>query len=132
MKKFLLFFILFAIVASAAYILISSYTYSDGTRNGYLMKFSTKGLMFKTHEGEVNLGYINTAGGKFSSNTWNFSVLPKHQDLIDSLAVNEGSEMRFYYKEKLNNLPWQGDTKYFVYKVELLKNQAAKEGMRNF
>ncbi len=121
MKKFILFLSLFIIIGSGIYILISSYTFSDGVRKGFLMKFSKKGLIFKTHEGEVNLGYINTVGGKFAANTWQFSVKDNHTELIESLNLNEGEELQFYYKEKLKALPWQGDTKYFVYRVEKVK-----------
>ena len=39
------------------------------------------------------------------------SVYHKMQEL-------QGKHVNLYYKEKIKNFPWQGDTKYFVYKVE--------------
>jgi hypothetical protein len=131
MKKFFLFTFLFLLIAGAAYVGISMYKYSSGTRVGSLLKFSKKGFVFKTYEGTVNLEFINTAGGKLVSNTWDFSVLDDNQGLIDSLMSHEQTSMRFYYKEQLNTLPWMGDTKYFVYKVEVLP-QKGRDGMRNF
>lgn len=131
MRKFFLFTFLFLVLAGGAYIGISMYKFSEGTRVGSLLKFSKKGFVFKTYEGTVNLEFINTSGGKLVSNTWDFSVLDGNQGLIDSLMSHERTSMRFYYKEQLNALPWMGDTKYFVYKVEVLPERQ-REGMKNF
>ena len=35
--------------------------YSEGTRTGTITKFSYKGLIFKSHEGEMNLGGMRSA-----------------------------------------------------------------------
>ena len=130
MKKFFLILLLFVLLAGAAYVGVSMYPYSSGTRVGSLLKFSKKGYVFKTYEGTVNLEFINTAGGKLVGNTWDFSVKDNNQGLIDSLMNHEQSSIRFHYKEQLNPLPWMGDTKYFVYKVDLLEDK--QRGMRNF
>ncbi|MDB4347454.1 hypothetical protein OAB01_02230 [Bacteroidia bacterium] len=130
MRKFLLFLILFVILATAAYIGVSMYPYSSGTRVGSLLKFSKKGFVFKTYEGTVNLEFINTAGGKLVGNTWDFSVKGGNKGLIDSLMNHEQSSIRFHYKQQLNPLPWMGDTKYFVYKVDVLGDRDKR--MRNF
>jgi cAMP phosphodiesterase len=131
MKKFFLIFILFLIVAVGAYIGISSITYSKGTRVGSLMKFSEKGFVFKTFEGTVNLEFINTSGGKLVSNTWDFSARGANKNLLDSLTQHDDRRMRFYYEEKLNALPWLGETEYFVYKVDIIEDKG-RDGMRNF
>ncbi len=124
MKKFFLFFILFIALVATAYILISSYTFSEGHRDGYVMKFSKKGFIFKTYEGTLNLDFINTSGGRLSSNTWEFSVDKSNKALIDSLINVGDTKIRFFYHEKVNALPWKGDTKYFVYKFEPLQSPA--------
>jgi hypothetical protein len=62
MKKFLLITLLLVVVGVAAYLLICNFTYSEGSRTGYLIKFSRSGFVFKTYEGEMNLGGMNTAG----------------------------------------------------------------------
>lgn len=131
MKKFIVIVIIFMIVAAGAYVGISSITYSKGTRVGSLMKFSEKGFVFKTFEGTVNLEFINTSGGKLVSNTWDFSAGGNNKNLLDSLTQHDDRRMRFYYKEKLNVLPWLGDTKYFVYKVDIIDDRG-RDGMRNF
>lgn len=33
----------------------------------------------------------------------------------------EGKTIRLHYKEKIKNLPWQGESKYFVDDVEEIK-----------
>jgi len=122
MKKFILSFLVIAFLFTAGFIAISSYNYSEGHRDGYLMKFSKKGFIFKTYEGTLNLDFINTTGGRLSSNTWDFSVNKANLTVIDSLNNIGDGKIRFHYKQKVRALPWNGDTKYFVYKLEAVKD----------
>ena len=48
-----------------------------------------------------------------------FSV--KDEAVAYKLMEMEGKIIRVHYKEKIKNLPWQGDTKYFVDQVEEVK-----------
>lgn len=43
---------------------IALWTYSEGTRAGQLIKFSEKGVVFKTYEGELNMGGLGTGEAK--------------------------------------------------------------------
>ena len=122
MKKFVISFLLLTFLFTVGFILISSYTYSEGHRDGYLMKFSKKGFLFKTYEGTLNLDFINTSGGRLSSNTWDFSVNKDNKQVIESLNNIGEDKIRFFYKQKVIALPWNGDTKYFVYKLEVVKD----------
>jgi hypothetical protein len=93
--------------------------YSEGMRAGNVIKLSHKGVIFKTHEGELQLSMMpntNTMGGS-TPNVWNFSVANK--DVADQLmkASASGERLELFYKERYFKFPWQGDTKYFVYKV---------------
>jgi hypothetical protein len=117
MRRFLLWLVAIIVIFLAIYIFINvSYTYSDGNRAGKLMKFSHKGYIFKTYEGELNLGGINTTtGGVMINNIWTFSVVDK--DVADSLFKLEGREISIHYKEKISTLPWRGDSKYIVDKI---------------
>ncbi len=114
MRKFLFWLIGLIIVFLAIYIFINmSYTYSEGNRAGRLIKFSHKGYVFKTYEGELNLGGINnTNGGVLMNNIWLFSVASK--SVADSLSQHEGTDVILHYKEKLSTLPWRGESKYIV------------------
>ncbi len=118
-KLFLSLFFLLLLVATGTYFYFN-YTYSDGNRAGNLVKFSKKGMVFKTYEGELNLGGINPMpGNTIANNVWSFSV--KDEATAKQLMMLEGKTIRLHYKEKIKNLPWQGDTKYFVDHVELVK-----------
>ena len=93
--------------------------YSKGFRNGYVMKLSHKGMVFKTWEGQLNVGgFDGGAEQENMSNVWDFSV--RDQEIVDQLedAVDTGYRVKLLYKEKFYTLPWWGDTKYFIYEVQ--------------
>jgi len=117
MKKFLIWIMLIGFAILVIYFLFATvYTYSDGNRAGRLIKFSHKGYVFKTYEGELNLGGINTTnGGVLINNMWQFSVEDKA--VSDTLSRLEGKDITLHYREKTNALPWRGDSKYIVDKV---------------
>lgn len=117
MKKVLL--VIFLLVAGfLAFLFLASY--SDGVRSGVMMKISRKGYIFKTHEGQLNIGGFDQTSDVGVSNVWEFSVT---DDLVlEQLedAMDRSQRVKLFYKEKYVKLPWQGDTKYFVYEVETL------------
>jgi hypothetical protein len=117
MRRFLAWIVAIAVTILAIYILLNVfYTYSDGNRAGRLIKFSHKGYVFKTYEGEMNLGGINaTNGGVLINNMWQFSVSDK--SVADSLSRLEGKDITVHYEEKMSTLPWRGESRYIVDKV---------------
>jgi hypothetical protein len=123
------FFWLLAIIALAGAIwaaIILYYPYSEGTRTGLLRKFSHKGYVFKTWEGELQMSAVmmpndgtqTVAGG----NIWYFSVTD--DSAIKSLQEAEmsGKRVTLYYTEYLKELFWRGDTKYFVNRVTIIQD----------
>jgi len=98
-----------------------SWTYSEGTRAGQLIKFSKKGIMFKTYEGELNMGGLRTGDAKdgLEGNLWQFSVLD--ENIIKELENAEGKRVKLSYKERYKAMAWQGDTNYFVVGVEVIE-----------
>jgi len=119
MKKFFLAFLGVILVLAILFIMANlTFTYSEGSRAGRLIKFSNKGYVFKTYEGELNLGGVtNATNGNIMMNyMWDFSVTD--QTVADSLSKLEGKDIRVHYKEKLTRLPWRGDTKYIVDQVQ--------------
>ena len=116
-KKILLYLLGILLVGFLITMLAFNYTYSEGTRAGVLMKFSKRGFVFKTYEGELNMGGVGNIGGTANVNqVWNFSV--KEAGVADTLHNYEGKKVILFYQEKLKSLPWQGETNYFVYKVQ--------------
>ncbi len=117
MKRFLLWTATIVVLVLIIYIFANiTFTYSEGNRAGRLIKFSHKGFVFKTYEGELNLGGINSVnGGVLVNNMWNFSVTDKA--VADTLLQLEGRDISLHYKEKMSTLFWRGDTRYIVDKV---------------
>ena len=98
-----------------------TFTYSEGSRAGRLIKFASRGYVFKTYEGEINLGGVTNAtnGNMMMNYMWDFSVVD--QSVADSLSRLEGRDIRVHYKEKLAKLTWRGETKFIVDKVEEIR-----------
>ncbi len=115
-KRFFLILFLLALAGGGAFVWVSSWTYSDGTRAGTLTKISKKGVVFKTYEGQLNLGGFQHDPEGISGNIWDFSV-PK-KDVYEQLQHFEGKQVKLFYKERYRAMPWQGKTTYFVYNVQ--------------
>lgn len=86
-------------------------TYSEGYRAGELVKFSHKGLIFKTWEGEISQGVSE-------AQIFTFSVEDGEEEVIQSLKDLQGKDVKLTYKERFATFPWLGDSKYFIIKVE--------------
>ena len=123
MKKFVL-PVLGIIIVFVVLVFIArySFTYSEGNRAGRLIKFSKQGFVFKTYEGEMNLGGVtNAANNSMMMNyMWDFSV--DNQNVADTLLKLEGKDISVHYKQKIGTLPWRGDTKYIVDRIVEVRN----------
>jgi len=122
MKKILLLLgllLLLALMLGGYYLLGN---FSTGSKAGVVQKLSRKGVVFKTWEGQLNLGGFNTdeTSGGIAPTIWSFSVLGKNQEVLDDLenASLNGKRVKLYYNQKFVKFFWIGDTEYFVNKVE--------------
>jgi hypothetical protein len=97
-------------------LLLSFYTwlalhwnYSDGNRSGTLQKFSRKGWLCKTYEGELWQSVVTNV----SPTIWLFSV--RDEAVARSLDTLVGREVRLHYTEH-RGVPTDcfGETPYFV------------------
>lgn len=97
--------------------------YSEGERGGTVSKMSRKGFVFKTYEGQLNVGGLAGETGSPASALWNFSVDGSDKEVIQRLdsALLNGRRVKVHYVEKYYTFPWQGETNYFVDKVEHIK-----------
>lgn len=112
MKKILgLIVLAILVVAGLYYAFIYYVPYSEGVRSGELIKFSKKGVLAKTWEGEISQGI---SGAQIFS----FSVEDQHKEAIYDLQEFQGKYVKVYYFERYGTFFWLGDTKYFVTKVE--------------
>ena len=85
-----------------AYVLICGMHYSSGARTGIVIKASQKGLLFKTYEGELNLGGISEGDGTIMpTRIWNFSIPRGDTAVYNALIRTQGKHVRLYYDEGL-------------------------------
>jgi hypothetical protein len=114
MKKFLYWGLVILVVFLGLFLYWKySFTYSEGNRAGLLQKFSLKGNMFKTYEGELILSSVkSSADVSLASEKFFFSVQDK--PLAEQLLKLEGTTVVLHYKEKNGTLPWRGETVFLV------------------
>jgi len=95
--------------------------YSEGYRVGKIIKLSHKGYVFKTWEGTLDFGYLqNDPAAGVATRIWEFSVSGDQDDVRKQIddAIAADYKAKVWYREKYFRLPWRGDTKHFVYRVE--------------
>lgn len=115
-RKFLIFGTLIAIIGLTGFMFFARYMhYSDGVRSGSIVKFSEKGVMFKTWEGQLQFGE--------ASNLWDFSVYSGDQEVQDIIhqAIKTNKEVQVTYDESYVAISFWGDTKYFIKAIEIIE-----------
>ena len=114
--KWLLVFLLIPSLLISAYLgFVLHWSYSDGERAGYLQKFSRKGWLCKTYEGEMAMTTVPGVAPVL----WAFTV--RDEALATRLTVMMGQRVSLTYDEH-RGIPTTcfGDTSYFVNKVQVL------------
>ena len=116
MKKFLTILIAVLVLGIGSYLAFVYYVpYSVGYRSGELMKFSRKGVLVKTWEGQISQGLSGT-------NVFSFSVEDKEKEVVEKLKEYQGQYVKVTYKERYATFFWLGDTKYFITEVAVEKS----------
>ncbi|WP_242205172.1 6-phosphogluconate dehydrogenase [Aestuariivivens insulae] len=112
MKRFFLKILLVIIAIVSVYFLFTYFAvYSEGDRSGDLVKFSKKGVIFKTWEGKLSQGVSEEL-------QFEFSVEDKDKKVINDLQDLQGKYVKLHYIERYRTFFWLGETKYFIKKVE--------------
>ncbi len=112
----LLFILLVAVVVAVGYgFAVWNYNYSEGERAGVVQKFSKKGWVCKTWEGELNM--VVLPGGlpeKFFFTVWD-------ETAAATINRNVGKRVALHYVEKVG-LPTScfGETRHYVKKLSPL------------
>lgn len=112
------------LAALAAVVLLGLYTwaawwftYSEGDRAGYVQKFSKKGWICKTWEGELAMANLPGAMPEiFEFTVWDDQVAA-------DMNASMGERVTIHYKQHVG-LPTTcfGDTQYFVNRVRRVEN----------
>src|SRR6476660_1928117 len=108
MKKFFVLLVILIILIFSGWFWWKFYfTYSEGNRSGLLQKFSHKGNVFKTYEGELVLSSLTVNGPtSLSSEKFYFSV--GDEKLGETMKGYEGHRVVLHYNQKHGILPWRG------------------------
>ena len=96
------------------------YTYSNGYRAGLLQKFSHKGNIIKTYEGEMILSsVVGNMNVTIASEKFYFSVT--NHTLAKKLDTIQGQMVIVHYLQKNGVLFWHGDSSYLVDSVKPIR-----------
>ena len=90
-----------------------SYSYADGERVGMIQKFSQKGWVCKTWEGELSM----TPMDGMIPEKFEFSV--RDDSVVEKIKQNNGKKVTIYYKQH-KGVPTKcfGETEYYIYDVK--------------
>jgi len=115
MLKFFVGFLIAVIVILTGFTWVTlHWSYADGERAGFLQKFSRKGWVCKTWEGQMALVTLpGTVAEKFD-----FTV--RDDDVAKQLGANIGKRMSLHYEQR-KWIPTScfGETEYFVTSMQL-------------
>jgi hypothetical protein len=115
-KIVLLAIVAFLAGAAALWTLVTlTFSYSDGDRIGYVQKFSRKGWICRTWEGELAMTPVPGATPQM------FYFTVREDRVAKEIAASEGKKVALHYKEK-KGIPSScfGDTSYFISEVRNL------------
>lgn len=118
MRKILFGLIALILIISGPFVYVKYfYTYSEGYRAGLLQKFSHKGNLFKTYEGEMILSsVVGNQNVAIASEKFFFSVTDKN--LANHLDTIQGQMVIVHYNQKNGALFWKGESEYIVDSVK--------------
>ena len=109
-KAILYFVVIIAFIGTCYFMFVYFATYSEGDRSGELIKFSKKGFVFKTLEGELSQGISG-------AQIFKFSVLDSDELVIQQMKELQGEYVKVTYIERYTTFPWWGETNYYITEV---------------
>jgi hypothetical protein len=115
--KIILFgFLALVVGAGSLWTLVTlTFSYSDGDRVGYVQKFSHRGWLCRTWEGELAMTPVPGATPQI------FSFTVRDDDTVKRIKDAEGKRVALHYREK-RGIPSScfGDTSYFISEIRVL------------
>ena len=107
----------------AVFLFFNFANFSSGYRAGVPIKVSRKGVLFKTWEGQLNIGGLTNSDQGAIPTTWEFSIDSDNVEVREKIeeAITKGKRVKLSYEEKFVKFFWKGDTKYFAKEVEILE-----------
>lgn len=117
-RVLILLIILPILLVSLWTLLVLKWSFSDGYRAGILQKFSRKGFVCKTWEGEIQQSVVTGVAPVF----WDFTV--RDPRVGDQLATMLGQKVNLHYHQHIG-VPTScfGETGYYVDSVNVIHDQ---------
>ncbi|MCX7893435.1 MAG: hypothetical protein N2544_13880 [Burkholderiales bacterium] len=115
--KILLVFVVLAALLAAYFAVVLNWNYSTGERAGWVQKFSRKGWLCKTWEGELALVTMpGTTQEKFAFTVWDDAV-------AERINAAMGRRVTLHYEQKVG-LPTScfGETRHIVTGIKVVED----------
>jgi hypothetical protein len=108
------------LLIAAYFFVVLHWAYSEGERSGVVQKFSRKGWLFKTWEGELAMSTVPGVAPVI----WNFTV--RDEAAVAQVSAGLGKQVVLHYTEH-RGVPGSvfGETQYFVDSVRPTGDGAA-------
>lgn len=113
------------LVLAALTMLTGCWQVSEGERAGVVTKFSHKGAIWQSWEGELHYAGAN---GTIVADSWEFALDnaaqrgENLQALVEKLteAQRSGRRVKIVYKQEMATAPWRSGSPYLVQSVEFV------------
>ncbi len=93
-------------------------TYSDGIKSGSLMKVTTKGIVFKTKEADINLGgFRKDGGGHMTPNIESYTIVEDSVYNQLQSKMDNNQPVTVDYREVFHMPFWIGTADRIIIKV---------------
>ena len=116
LRNYLLLFFVLAIAAVALYLFLATqWSYASGDRAGYVQKFSKKGWVCKTWEGEIAMANLPGAMPEV------FAFTVRDETVAGQINAHLGARVVLGYEQHLGLPSCFGETQYWVTNVRAVE-----------
>jgi hypothetical protein len=105
-------------------LLTGCWTVQKGQKSGIIVKVAKEGKLWGTYEGEMILGGLENASG-VSGRAFHFTLGQFKSELVQKadFAMQNNKHVVISYHCDAYTLPWSGETKCFVTKINVLADK---------
>lgn len=105
-------------------LLTGCWTVQKGQKSGVIVKVAKEGKLWGTYEGEMILGGLENASGA-SGRAFHFTLGQFKSELVKQadFAMQNNRHVIISYHCDAYTLPWSGETKCFVSKIDVLPDK---------
>lgn len=94
---------------------------SEGVRAGEIIKYSYKGWVWQTYEGELSMNTITSKGDSFGSYVFQFSICDKDPEKIKNVEENVGKKVKLTYYSPIFYYRWNQKSSHCIKSIQLLE-----------